>query len=140
MCRADPIQKQAVGTGVLYNHLTINDLQGVAAPTLHKNRPSARAYYITTRLSMSYKEGPRRPLPAIQQYVTAETLTHGERNRADPYHYQQPVTSKPGRRCGHGRHSRPWLCEWEGGRSPPGMSEANLPWPHLRPGRVETTT
>ena len=79
MCRADPIQKQAVGTGVLYNHLTINDLQGVAAPTLHKNRPSARAYYITTRLSMSYKEGPRRPLPAIQQgerqHVTVGTLT-----------------------------------------------------------------
>ena len=23
---------------------------------------------------------------------------------------------------------------------PPGMSEANLPWPHLRPGRVEITT
>ena len=33
MRRADPTQKQAVGTGVLYNHLTINDLQGVAAPT-----------------------------------------------------------------------------------------------------------
>ena len=33
MCRADPTQKQAVGTGVLYKHLTINDLQGVAAPT-----------------------------------------------------------------------------------------------------------
>ena len=43
----------------------------------------------------------------------------------------------PGRRCGHGRHSRPWLCEWEGGRSPPGMSEANLPWPHLRPGALK---
>ena len=79
MCRADPTQKRAVGTGVLYNHLTINDLQGVAAPTLHKNRPSARAYYITTRLSMSYKEGPRRPLPAIhqgeRQHVTVGTLT-----------------------------------------------------------------
>ena len=134
MCRADPTQKQAVGTGVLYNHLTINDLQGVAAPTPPKNRPSARAYYITTRLSMSYKEGPRRPLPGD----TAGRAS--TRNRGDAYHYQRPVTSKPGRGCGHGRHSRPWLCEWEGGRSPPGMSEANLPWPHLRPGRVETTT
>ena len=57
----------------------------------------------------------------------------------DASRYQQPVTSKPGRRCGHGRHSRPWLCEWEGGRSPPGMSEANLPWPHLRSGAVEIT-
>ena len=79
MCRSDPTQKRAVGTGVLYNQLTINVLQGVAAPTLHQNRQSARAYYIPTRLSMSYKEGPRRPLPAIQQgerqHVTVGTLT-----------------------------------------------------------------
>ena len=131
MCRADPTQKQAVGTGVLYNHLTINDLQGVAAPTPPKNRPSARAYYITTRLSMSYKEGPRRPLPAIQQgerqRVTVGTLTITN----------NLSLQSPGRRCGHGRHSRPWLCEWEGGHSPPGMSEANLPWPHLRPGALK---
>ena len=131
MCRADPTQKQAIGTGVLYNHLTINDLQGVAAPTPPKNGPSARAYYITTRLSMSYKEGPRRP-PSGDTAGRAST-----RNRGDAYHYQQPVTSKPRRGCGHGRHSRPWLCEWEGGHSPPGMSEANLPWPHLRPGALK---
>ena len=55
----------------------------------------------------------------------------------DASRYHQPVTSKPGRRCGHGRHSRPWLCEWEGGRSPSGMSEANLPWPHLRSGALK---
>ena len=51
MCRADPTQKQAVGTGVLYNHQIVNVLQGRTA----------------------------RPLPAIQQgerqHVTVGTLT-----------------------------------------------------------------
>ena len=58
MRRADPTQKRAVGTGVLYNHLIINDLQGVAAPT-----PSGR--YSNTQL--------RRRLR--MESVTAPTLT-----------------------------------------------------------------
>ena len=33
MRRADPTQKQAVGTGVLYNHQIVNVLQGRTAPT-----------------------------------------------------------------------------------------------------------
>ena len=118
-----------------------NDLFHREEPT-----PQSKAQKIMKMLSMgtgvlynhqivNVLQGRTAPTPSGDTAGRAST-----RNRGDAYHYQQPVTSKPGRRCGHGRHSRPWLCEWEGGRSPPGMSEANLPWPHLRPGRVETTT
>ena len=68
MRRADPTQKRAVGTGVLYNHQIVNVLQGRTAPT-----------------------------PSGDTAGRAST-----RNRGDAYHYQQPVTSKPGRRCAHG--------------------------------------
>ena len=47
MCRSDPTQKQAVGTGVLYNHQIVNVLQGRTAPTLT----------ITNNLSLQSPDG-----------------------------------------------------------------------------------
>ena len=46
MCRADPTQKQAAGAGVLYNHMTINNIQGVAAPTPSAIRKRLRSYVL----------------------------------------------------------------------------------------------
>ena len=45
---------------------------------------------------------------------------------------------KPGRRCGRGRHGRPWPCEWDVGHEPDRDERSEPPTAIPPPGAIQT--
>ena len=117
-------------------------------------------FFVACRSCLEKRSGPRGLVPLCHCVTSPE----GERKRLSPFRslarYLEieecssvsffcacgsclekrsiQVLRKRGRRCGRGRHGRPWPCEWDVGREPDRDERSEPPTAAPPPGAIQT--